>query len=143
MSPEGLRLDERHSLEMRQLREELGAVSRRIFLSFVGFGFLVSLGYLDPGNFETDLQTRVDHRHKLIWRILIGLIFALHLSESARLNTNICEILADIIEVIGSTFALNILSKLSFWVMVLESSKQRRLQLNHKALIRCKAGDHY
>ncbi|CAI9291464.1 unnamed protein product [Lactuca saligna] len=118
----------------------------RTFLSFVGPGFLVSLGYLDPGNFETDLQAGADHRYELLWVILIGLIFALviqslavnlgvctgkHLSEICKaeypifvkyclwLLAEIAVIAADIPEVIGTAFALNILFKLPLWVGVL------------------------
>ncbi|KAI3672770.1 hypothetical protein L6452_38869 [Arctium lappa] len=118
----------------------------RSFLSFVGPGFLVSLAYLDPGNMETDLQAGADHRYELLWVILIGLIFALviqslaanlgvstgkHLSELCKaeypifvkyclwLLAEIAVIAADIPEVIGTAFALNILFKIPVWVGVL------------------------
>ncbi|XP_024976717.1 metal transporter Nramp5-like [Cynara cardunculus var. scolymus] len=118
----------------------------RNFLSFVGPGFLVSLAYLDPGNMETDLQAGADHRYELLWVILIGLIFALviqslaanlgvstgkHLSELCKaeypilvkyclwLLAEIAVIAADIPEVIGTAFALNILFKIPVWVGVL------------------------
>ncbi|KAI3689461.1 hypothetical protein L2E82_47418 [Cichorium intybus] len=118
----------------------------KAFLSFVGPGFLVSLAYLDPGNLETDLQAGADHRYELLWVILIGLIFALviqslaanlgvctgkHLSEVCKaeypifvkyclwLLAEIAVIAADIPEVIGTAFALNILFKIPVWVGVL------------------------
>ncbi|MFS7938413.1 putative NRAMP family protein [Helianthus anomalus] len=63
------------------------------FISFVGPGFLVSLAYLDPGNMETDLQAGANHRYevnvhaksnsRLLWIILIGLIFALVIQSLA------------------------------------------------------------
>ncbi|KAL8244392.1 hypothetical protein R6Q59_010650 [Mikania micrantha] len=116
------------------------------FLSFVGPGFLVSLAYLDPGNMETDLQAGANHRYELLWIILIGLIFALviqslaanlgvstgkHLSELCKaeypifvkyclwLLAEIAVIAADIPEVIGTAFALNILFHIPVWVGVL------------------------
>ncbi|KAL9229254.1 hypothetical protein vseg_004740 [Gypsophila vaccaria] len=116
------------------------------FLSFVGPGFLVSLAYLDPGNLETDLQAGADHRYELLWVILIGLIFALliqslaanlgvstgkHLAELCKaeysvlvkyclwLLAEVAVIAADIPEVIGTAFALNILFHIPVWAGVL------------------------
>nr|KAJ0200863.1 hypothetical protein LSAT_V11C600335130 [Lactuca sativa] len=156
---------------LQEINAKKDAAGWRTFLSFVGPGFLVSLGYLDPGNcmsdfdhliscfalssrklmnifyaVETDLQAGADHRYELLWVILIGLIFALviqslavnlgvctgkHLSEICKaeypifmkyclwLLAEIAVIAADIPEVIGTAFALNILFKLPLWVGVL------------------------
>ncbi|KAL8244393.1 hypothetical protein R6Q59_010651 [Mikania micrantha] len=128
----------------------------RAFLSFVGPGFLVSLAYLDPGNLETDLQAGANHRYELLWVILIGLIFALviqslaanlgvitgkHLSELCKaeyptfvkyclwLLAEIAVIAADIPEVIGTAFALNILFKIPVWVGVLLTGSSTLLLL--------------
>nr|KYP69959.1 Metal transporter Nramp6 [Cajanus cajan] len=116
------------------------------FLAYVGPGFLVSLAYLDPGNMETDLQAGADHKYELLWVILIGLVFALiiqslaanlgvttgkHLSELCKaeypllvkyclwLLAELAVIAADIPEVIGTAFALNILFKIPVWAGVL------------------------
>ncbi|XP_022753437.1 metal transporter Nramp5-like [Durio zibethinus] len=118
----------------------------RKFLSFVGPGFLVSIAYLDPGNLETDLQAGANHRFELLWVLFIGLVFALviqvlaanlgvstgkHLSELCReeypkvlkyclwLSAEVAVISADIPEVIGTAFALNILFHIPVWVGVL------------------------
>nr|AYW01697.1 NRAMP4 protein [Morus alba] len=118
----------------------------RKFLAYVGPGFLVSLAYLDPGNLETDLQAGANHGYELLWIILIGLIFALiiqsltanlgvttgkHLSELCKaeyplivkyclwLLAELAVIAADIPEVIGTAFALNILFNIPVWVGVL------------------------
>ncbi|XAR62828.1 hypothetical protein NMG60_11017718 [Bertholletia excelsa] len=118
----------------------------RQFLSFVGPGFLVSLAYLDPGNLETDLQAGANHKYELLWVVLIGLVFALiiqslaanlgvstgkHLSELCKVeypkNVKYClwllaevaVIAADIPEVIGTAFALNILFHVPVWTGVL------------------------
>ncbi|KAL0438122.1 UNVERIFIED_CONTAM: Metal transporter Nramp5 [Sesamum latifolium] len=115
-------------------------------LSYVGPGFLVSLAYLDPGNLETDLQAGANHGYELLWVILIGLIFALiiqslaanlgvstgkHLSELCKAEypmlvkyclwmlAEVAVIAADIPEVIGTAFALNILFHIPVWVGVL------------------------
>ncbi|CAK9313577.1 unnamed protein product [Citrullus colocynthis] len=118
----------------------------RKFLSHVGPGFLVSLAYLDPGNLETDLQAGANHGFELLWVVLIGLIFALiiqslaanlgvstgkHLSEVCKaeypifvkyclwLLAEVAVIAADIPEVIGTAFALNILFHIPVWAGVL------------------------
>ncbi|XP_009359447.2 metal transporter Nramp5-like [Pyrus x bretschneideri] len=118
----------------------------RKFLAHVGPGFLVSLAYLDPGNLETDLQAGANHRYELLWVILIGLIFALiiqslaanlgvttgkHLSELCKaeyppfvkyclwLLAELAVIAADIPEVVGTAFALNILFNIPVWTGVL------------------------
>ncbi|KAG2665948.1 hypothetical protein I3843_15G028900 [Carya illinoinensis] len=118
----------------------------RKFLSHVGPGFLVSLAYLDPGNLETDLQAGASHGYELIWVVLIGLVFALiiqslaanlgvstgkHLSELCKaeypkyvkyclwLLAEAAVIAADIPEVIGTAFGLNILFHIPVWTGVL------------------------
>ncbi|KAM7278525.1 hypothetical protein ACFE04_005659 [Oxalis oulophora] len=118
----------------------------KMFLSFVGLGFLVSLAYLDPGNMETDMQAGANHKYGLLWVILIGMSFALiiqslaanlgvttgkHLSELCKVEypwfvkyclwllAEASVIAADIPEVIGIAFALNILFKVPLWVGVL------------------------
>ncbi|OMO72971.1 Natural resistance-associated macrophage protein [Corchorus olitorius] len=82
-------------------------------LSFVGPGFLVSVAYLDPGNLETDLQA------------------GRHLSEHCKMEypkpvnyslwilAEVAVIAADIPEVIGTAFALEILFKVPMWIGVL------------------------
>ncbi|XP_031371629.1 metal transporter Nramp5-like isoform X2 [Punica granatum] len=118
----------------------------RKFMAFVGPGFLVSLAYLDPGNLETDLQAGANHRYELLWVVLIGMMFALiiqslaanlgvttgkHLSELCKVEyptlvkyclwllAEVAVIAADIPEVIGTAFALNILFRIPLWAGVL------------------------
>ncbi|GLT49006.1 hypothetical protein SLA2020_225920 [Shorea laevis] len=118
----------------------------RKFLSHVGPGFLVSMAYIDPGNMETDLQAGASYGYELLWVVLIGLIFALiiqslaanlgvstgkHLAEVCKaeyprylryclwLLAELAVIAADLPEVIGTAFALNILFKLKLWIGVL------------------------
>ncbi|KAL3513677.1 hypothetical protein ACH5RR_026394 [Cinchona calisaya] len=118
----------------------------RKFLLFVGPGVLVSIAYIDPGNLETDFQAGASHGYELLWIILLGLIFALiiqslaanigvctgkHLSELCKVEypkyvkyglwllAEIAVIAADIPEVIGTAFALNILFHIPLWGAVL------------------------
>ncbi|KAL2504475.1 Metal transporter Nramp6 [Abeliophyllum distichum] len=115
-------------------------------LSYIGPGFLVSVAYLDPGNLETDLQAGADYKYELLWIVLAGLSFALiiqsrsanlgvatgkHLSQHCRTEyhvpinyclwilAEIAVIAADIPEVLGTTFALNILFNVPIWSGVL------------------------
>lgn len=118
----------------------------RKFMSYVGPGFLVSMAYLDPGNLETDLQAGANNGYELLWVVLIGMIFALiiqslaanlgvitgkHLSELCKaeypifvkyclwLLAEAAVIAADIPEVVGTAFALNILFHIPVWAGVL------------------------
>ncbi|XP_042422267.1 metal transporter Nramp5-like [Zingiber officinale] len=131
---------------VRQAEPQHQAPGWKRFLAHVGPGFLVSLAYLDPGNLETDLQAGADHRYELLWVILIGLVFALiiqslsanlgvttgrHLAELCKaeypvlvkyclwLLAELAVIAADIPEVIGTAFALNILFHVPVWAGVL------------------------
>jgi manganese transport protein len=59
---------------------------RRI-LAFVGPAYLVSVGYMDPGNWATDLQGGAKFGYQLIWVLLMSNLMALLLqSLSARLG---------------------------------------------------------
>ncbi|XP_031503387.1 metal transporter Nramp5-like [Nymphaea colorata] len=116
------------------------------FMAYIGPGFLVSMAYIDPGNMETDLQAGSNHKYGLLWIVLIGMIFAFiiqslsarlgvttgkHLSEHCKteypkfvnyclwLLAEIAVIAADIPEVVGTAFALNILFHIPVWTGVL------------------------
>ncbi|KAL3689613.1 hypothetical protein R1sor_015922 [Riccia sorocarpa] len=118
----------------------------RKLMAYVGPGFLVSIAYIDPGNFESDLQAGARYQYQLLWVILLASGFALiiqslaanlgvvsgkHLSEHCRseyprsinlglwLLAEVAIVASDIPEVIGSAYALNMLFKLPVWVGVL------------------------
>ena len=57
------------------------------FLSFLGPAYLVSVGYMDPGNWATDLAGGSKYGYALIWVLLMSNLMALLLqSLSARLG---------------------------------------------------------
>ena len=57
------------------------------FFSFLGPAYLVSVGYMDPGNWATDLQGGAQFGYKLIWILLMSNLMALLLQGlSARLG---------------------------------------------------------
>src|SRR5436189_3767155 len=59
----------------------------RNILSFLGPAYLVSVGYMDPGNWATDLAGGSKFGYKLIWVLLMSNLMALLLqSLSARLG---------------------------------------------------------
>jgi manganese transport protein len=59
---------------------------RRMF-AFIGPAYLVSVGYMDPGNWATDIAGGSQFGYKLIWILLISNLIALLLqSLSARLG---------------------------------------------------------
>src|SRR5204862_2226388 len=105
-------------------------------LSFSGPAFMVSVGYMDPGNWATDLAAGARFGYRLIWVILISNLMALLLQTlSARLGIVtgrdlaqacrdhypkpvsialwvLCEIAiiaCDLAEVLGTAIAINLL----------------------------------
>lgn len=110
-----------------------------VLRNYLGPGLLMSIGYLDPGNLESDLQNGAYASYDLLWVVfgstMIGLCFQI---LSARLGvttgknlstqckqyystrvsffiwfmTQLAIIAADVQEIIGSAIALNMLFKL-------------------------------
>ena len=108
----------------------------RRFLSFAGPGYLVAVGYMDPGNWATDLAGGSRFGYALIWVILLSNLMAMFLqtlcarfgiaagrdlAQACREHYSrpvafvlwvLCEvaiIACDLAEVIGSAVALNLL----------------------------------
>ncbi len=55
----------------------------RRFLAFSGPAFMVSVGYMDPGNWGTDLQAGSAFGHRLLWVLLMSNLMALLLQGLA------------------------------------------------------------
>ena len=108
---------------------------RRLF-AFAGPAYLVSVGYMDPGNWATDIQGGSQFGYRLIWVLLMSNAMAMLLQTlSARLGLvtgrdlaqachddypqgvnyvlfALCEIAiaaCDLAEVLGSAIGLNLL----------------------------------
>src|SRR5580698_694972 len=59
----------------------------RKILAFIGPAYLVSVGYMDPGNWATDIAGGSAFGYKLIWVLFVSNLIALLLqSLSARLG---------------------------------------------------------
>lgn len=55
----------------------LGAFARlRRALAFIGPGFLIAVGYMDPGNWATDLAAGSGFGYRLLWVILVANLIA-------------------------------------------------------------------
>ncbi|XP_054008281.1 protein Malvolio isoform X2 [Hylaeus anthracinus] len=116
---------------------ENGFFSFRKLWTFTGPGFLMSIAYLDPGNIESDLQSGVAAKYKLLWVLLsatilglimqrlsarLGVVTGLHLAEMCYrqykklprlllwIMTEIAIIGSDMQEVIGTAIAFSLLT---------------------------------
>lgn len=117
--------------------EDNGIFSFRKLWAFTGPGFLMSIAYLDPGNIESDLQSGVAAKYKLLWVLLsatvlglimqrlsarLGVVTGLHLAEMCYrqykklprlilwIMMEIAIIGSDMQEVIGTAIALSLLT---------------------------------
>src|SRR6476661_8223793 len=116
-------------------------------LSYGGPAMLVSVGYMDPGNWGTDLQGGAQFKYGLLWVVALASTMAIFLQViSARLgvvtgkdlaqacrdnyprwtrwpNWLSCELAiaaTDLAEVLGSAVALNLLFHIPlFWAVVI------------------------
>ncbi|MCX6779757.1 MAG: Nramp family divalent metal transporter [Candidatus Magasanikbacteria bacterium] len=115
-------------------------------LAFSGPGYLVAVGYMDPGNWATDLIGGAKYGYALLFVVLLSSLFAMVLQYlSAKLGivtghdlAQICRehfgkkvsfflwvmaeimiIACDLAEVIGSAIALNLLFKIPLAIGVL------------------------
>ncbi|KAK5167255.1 hypothetical protein LTR04_000068 [Oleoguttula sp. CCFEE 6159] len=106
------------------------------YCKFIGPGFCISVAYIDPGNYATDVAAGATYRYKLLFMVLLsnvlaiflqslcvrlGSVTGLNLAENCKahlpgwLNLVLyffaeCAIIAtDIAEVIGTAIALNLL----------------------------------
>lgn len=122
----------------RSIRLPTGGTLKR-FLGFAGPGYLVSVGYMDPGNWGTDLAGGSKYGYALLWVILVsnlmaqllqtlcarlGLVTGKDLAQACRdyyqkpvaialwLLCEVAIIACDLAEVIGSAVALNLLFRI-------------------------------
>src|SRR3712207_3771227 len=79
------------SKSLEEVNETVDTTGQKSFwrklLSFMGPAYLVSVGYMDPGNWATDIAGGSQFGYKLIWVLLMSNLMALLLqSLSARLG---------------------------------------------------------
>ncbi len=80
-----------HELSLHDVHESVDTTQKkrgwRRWLSFIGPAYLVSVGYMDPGNWATDIAGGSKFGYTLIWVLLASNIMAMILqSLSARLG---------------------------------------------------------
>ncbi|KAJ3304022.1 hypothetical protein HDV03_003136 [Kappamyces sp. JEL0829] len=83
----------------------------RTLYSFMGPGFLVSVGYLDPGNWATDLAAGSQFGYRLLFVVFLSNLMAM-LLQSMYVLCEIAIMATDLAEVIGSAIALNLLFRI-------------------------------
>src|SRR5476651_1287840 len=115
--------------------------------AFVGPALLISVGYMDPGNWGTDLQSGAQFKYGLLWVVALASVMAIFLQViSARLgvvtgkdlaqccrdwypswtrwpNWLFCELAigaCDLAEVLGSAVALNLMFHIPLlWAVII------------------------
>src|SRR3954465_5505241 len=115
--------------------------------AFVGPAILVSVGYMDPGNWGTDLQGGAQYKYALLWVVALASLMAIFMQViSARLgvvtgkdlaqccrdwyprwtrwpNWLLCEVAigaCDLAEVLGSAVAINLMFHIPLlWAVVI------------------------
>ena len=117
--------------------------------AYSGPALLISVGYMDPGNWGTDLSSGAEYKYKLLWVVGIASLMAIFLQViSARLgvatgkdlaqccrdwyprwtrwpNYLLCELAigaCDLAEVLGSAVAINLLTHNHislFWAVII------------------------
>jgi manganese transport protein len=122
----------------------------RQWAAFVGPALLISVGYMDPGNWGTDLQAGAQYKYGLLWVVGIASLMAIFLQViSARLgvatgkdlaqccrdwypkwtrwpNWLACELAiaaCDLAEVLGSAVAINLLFHVPLlWAVIITAA---------------------
>jgi manganese transport protein len=117
---------------------------------FVGPALLVAVGYMDPGNWGTDLSAGAQYRYELLWVVAVASTMAIFMQViAARLgvatgkdlaqccrdwyprwtrwpNWILCELAigaCDLAEVLGSAVALNLLFHIPLlWAVIITAS---------------------
>jgi len=135
------------STEKISVPDHAGFSWRKLW-AFAGPGFLISIAYIDPGNFATDISAGAAFNYRMIWVLVfattmglflqvlaarLGMVTKKHLAKVCRdeygnktpltitlwLITESAIIASDIPEIIGTAFALNMLFGCPLWLGVL------------------------
>lgn len=127
-----------------------GAGFLRQWRAYAGPALLVSVGYMDPGNWGTDLAAGAGYRYGLLWVVLLasgmaiimqvlaarlGVVTGRDLAQACRdwypawtrwPNWLLCELAiaaCDLAEVLGSAVALNLLFHIPlFWAVLITAA---------------------
>jgi manganese transport protein len=89
-------------------------------LGFIGPGFLISVGYMDPGNWATDLAGGSRYGYTLLFVIMVSNLMAI-LLQSLAIKLGVATE-RDLAEVVGSAIALQLLFGIPLVVGVVVTS---------------------
>ena len=139
----------KHEVRVDGMDDDDDSFSLRKLWGFMGPGFLMCIGYVDPGNFESDLQAGCLFGYKLLWVLLwatlcglyiqaltvrLALATGWHLARCMRdeyprpvrlalwVVTELAIIASDVPEVIGTALALKLIFGLPTWIGVAVTS---------------------
>lgn len=128
---------------MMKEAEPTGKFPFRTFLSFLGPGFLVTVGFIDPGNWATNIEGGSKFGYKLLWVITLSTIMLIVIQHMAAklgiatgksLAVNIRErfsapvammlgttialacVATDVAELLGGAIGFNLLLGMPVWV---------------------------
>ncbi len=120
----------------RSIRVPRGGPAWRRLLAFIGPGYLIAVGYMDPGNWATDIAGGAAYNYTLLSVVLIssllavflqalsaklGIVTGRDLAQACRdaysrptsialwLSAEVAIVACDLAEVIGAAIALNLL----------------------------------
>ncbi|KAM0741490.1 hypothetical protein ACQRIT_004347 [Beauveria bassiana] len=130
------------SLRLRLVNQHVSPRLRKLkralfnYAKFVGPGFMISVAYIDPGNYSTDIAAGASYQYRLLFIVLLSNVFAIllqtlaiqlgsvtghDLASACRAHcprwlnyllyalAEIAIIATDLAEVIGTAIALNLL----------------------------------
>lgn len=114
-------------------------MTAREFIKYIGPGLLVTVGFIDPGNWASNVSAGADYGYKLLWMVTLstimlivlqhnaahlGIASGLCLSEAATIHLSkrvsrlalvsamLAAIATSMAEILGASIALNMLFKL-------------------------------
>ena len=144
--PDGALLPRRHARQRRRAAQHDAGFWQQ-WRAFVGPAILVSVGYMDPGNWGTDLAAGAQFKYGLLWVVALASLMAIFMQViSARLgvvtgkdlaqccrdwyprwtrwpNWLFCELAigaCDLAEVLGSAVALNLMFHIPLlWAVII------------------------
>ena len=65
------------------LREDQGmSFKAREFLRYIGPGILVTVGFIDPGNWAANMAAGADYGYKLLWMVTLSTIMLIVLQHN-------------------------------------------------------------
>lgn len=66
-----------HMLNSRVVETTSGRSARKIKLSLMGPAFITAIGYIDPGNFATNIQAGASFGYSLLWVVVWANVMAM------------------------------------------------------------------